>query len=137
MTSIEQAVHEAARRLVEAFGRHDTAAYFDAFAPEASFIFHTHHEVLRDLQAYRTLWATWERDMGLRVRSCVSTVPTVQILGPDLALFHHRVHTVLGTHDGDVTVDERETILFQRRPDGRWLAVHEHLSPAPVLEATV
>jgi ketosteroid isomerase-like protein len=26
---------------------------------------------------------------------------------------------------------ERETIVFRREPDGRWLAVHEHLSPAP------
>ena len=30
----------AARHLVQAFGRHDTAAYFDCFAPDATFIFH-------------------------------------------------------------------------------------------------
>ena len=28
----------AARDLVQAFGRHDTAAYFDCFAPDATFI---------------------------------------------------------------------------------------------------
>ena len=26
---------------------------------------------------------------------------------------------------------ERETIVFARQQDGGWLAVHEHLSPAP------
>jgi ketosteroid isomerase-like protein len=26
---------------------------------------------------------------------------------------------------------ERETIVFHRQDDGRWLAVHEHLSAAP------
>ena len=31
----------AARHLVQAFGRHDTAAYFDCFAPDATFIFYT------------------------------------------------------------------------------------------------
>ena len=31
----------AARYLVQAFGRHDTAAYFGCFAPDATFIFHT------------------------------------------------------------------------------------------------
>src|SRR5829696_796084 len=28
-------------------------------------------------------------------------------------------------------VEERETIVFARQPDGTWLAVHEHLSPMP------
>ena len=31
----------AARHLARAFGRHDTAAYFGCFAPDATFIFHT------------------------------------------------------------------------------------------------
>ena len=40
MSSTEE-VRAAAAHLVAAFGRHDTAAYFDCFAPEATFIFYT------------------------------------------------------------------------------------------------
>jgi ketosteroid isomerase-like protein len=29
------------------------------------------------------------------------------------------------------TLPERETIVFRRAGGGRWLAVHEHLSPQP------
>ena len=31
-----------------------------------------------------------------------------------------------------MTNHERETIVFAHQPDGRWLAIHEHLSPLPV-----
>ena len=31
---------------------------------------------------------------------------------------------------GEETLHERETIVFAREEDGRWLAVHEHLSAA-------
>ena len=36
----------------------------------------------------------------------------------------------LSTKQGDSTVHERETIVFERR-DSNWIAVHEHLSPDP------
>lgn len=129
-TSNEQAVWAAAQHLIQAFARHDTEAYFAAFAPEASFIFHTHGAVLPARAAYQALWAEWERDMGFRVRACSSYDQALQLLG-DTAVFHHRVHTVLGTNDGEIALDERETIVFHRQADGRWLAVHEHLSPLP------
>ncbi len=52
----------------------------------------------------------------------------MQLLG-DAAVFRHRVHTRARGGGGETTTDERETIVFARRPDGSWLAVHEHLSP--------
>ena len=42
--------------------------------------------------------------------------------------FTHSVQTDLSTKQGDSTVHERETIVFERR-DSNWIAVHEHLSP--------
>jgi ketosteroid isomerase-like protein len=125
------AVLAAAQALVAAFARHDTRAYFDAFAPEASFIFHSTPTVLPQRAAYEQLWAEWEQTLGFRVRACASTQQQVQCLG-EVAVFHHQVRTTLHfAADGDVTFDERETIVFARQADGRWLAVHEHLSPLP------
>lgn len=133
--SDEQAVLAAAQALVQAFARHDTEAYFDAFAPEASFLFHSTPEALPDRASYQRLWAQWEREAGFRVRGCTSSEQAVQTLG-DVAVFRHRVHTTLGTNEGDVQLDERETIVFQRQANGRWLAVHEHLSPLPTTGET-
>jgi len=77
----------------------------------------------------RAEWAKWEKEDAFRVRSCKSTDQRVQAFG-DVAVFTHSVQTELSTKGGPSTVRERETIVFQRR-DGKWIAVHEHLSPYP------
>lgn len=51
-------------------------------------------------------------------------------MGP-VAVFTHRVQTRVTTNHGEEDLRERETIVFQLREDGRWIAVHEHLSPDP------
>ncbi|WP_436534172.1 YybH family protein [Actinoplanes sp. HUAS TT8] len=119
----------AAGRLVAAFGAHDTAAYFGSFAADATFVFHTHATPLRSLSDYEQIWYGWERE-GFHVESCSSSDQHVQLFG-DVAVFTHRVRTVIRTGEGPESLDERETIVFRREPDGRWLAVHEHLSPSP------
>jgi ketosteroid isomerase-like protein len=119
-------VLEAAASLVEAFGRHDTAAYFEAFRPDATFTFYTHPAPLRSRAEYRELWRSWERD-GFRVLSCSSTEQHVQELG-QVAVFSHRVATRVLLDGEEQALDERETIVFAREGAG-WLAVHEHLSP--------
>jgi uncharacterized protein (TIGR02246 family) len=124
----EHEVRDAARQLVEAFAAHDTAAYFGCFAPDATFVFHSHDAPLRDRDAYRQLWNGWEQD-GFRVLGCTSSDQHVQVLDDDHAVFTHRVRTTVRDAQGQDELDERETIVFRRRPDGRWLAVHEHLSP--------
>ena len=119
----------AARDLVQAFGRHDTAAYFDCFAPDATFIFHTTAARLASRDEYQQLWRQWEHQDDFRVQSCTSAQPVVQDLG-DAAVFSHDVTTVIRTRAGEQAVSERETIVFRRDGD-RWAAVHEHLSPHP------
>lgn len=127
--SQQDEVLAAAAQLVEAFGRGDTEAYFAAFAPEATFVFYPEAEVLGSRAAYRSLWDQWLSE-GWSVRGCRSTDQRVQLVGGDAAVFTHAVETDIATADGEETLRERETIVFQR-VDGRWVAVHEHLSPRP------
>ncbi|BEL03640.1 nuclear transport factor 2 family protein [Actinoplanes sichuanensis] len=122
-------VLEAAARIVAAFGAHDTVGYFRGFAADATFVFHTTAQPVRSLSDYEQLWYGWERD-GFRVLSCESTDQHVQPVGEDVAIFTHRVRTVVRLDGAEQTLDERETIVFHKR-DGQWLAVHEHLSGAP------
>lgn len=129
---MQQQVLAAAARLVDAFARHDTQAYFAAFAPEASFLFHSSAQRLDNRAAYQALWQQWERDFGFRVQRCASSEQQVQLLG-EVAIFTHNVDTVIATRDGEQQLQERETIVFHRNADGQWLAVHEHLSPLPAV----
>ena len=52
----------------------------------------------------------------------------VQVIDADVVVFTHRVATHLRDADGEHDLAERETIVFRRVADGRWLGVHEHLS---------
>ena len=115
----------AAADLVAAFGSHDTQRYFDAFAPEATFLFHAEAALIPNRAAYEAMWAAWERD-GFQVLSCRSLAPRVDLVTDDVAVFTHAVRTRLAGVDDEQR--ERETIIFHRAADGRWLAVHEHLS---------
>ncbi len=131
MTDHTSAVLSAADALVAAFGRHDAKAYFDAFAPSATFIFYNLDRTLCDRAAYEAEWALWESRAGFRVRQCHSTDRNVQVVG-DVAIFTHAVETQLTIAGEDLTNRERETIVFSRQRDGRWLAIHEHLSQLPM-----
>ena len=130
--STEAEVLAAAASLVDAFGRHDVDAYFAAFRPDATFVFHTHPEPLRSRADYEHLWRTWEAD-GFRVLGCTSTDQHVQVLD-EVAVFTHRVATRVSIGGAEEDLDERETIVFLREDDG-WTAVHEHLSPVPAEDA--
>lgn len=127
-TDVEDA-SQAAADLVAAFGRHETAAYFAHFAPDATFIFYNVPQPLPSRAAYEALWSQWEHEDGFRVRSCTSSNRQTRVFG-DVAVFTHDVLTVTETHGGTAEVAERETIVF-RRYGTDWLAVHEHLSPQP------
>ncbi|WP_026618689.1 ketosteroid isomerase-like protein [Ensifer sp. WSM1721] len=123
-----QAVLAAADRLVAAFARHDSPAYFAAFAPAATFVFHNLDRPLLSRAEYEAEWALWEERDGFRVLACRSSDRHVQMLG-DVAIFTHRVETELEFAGEPTTTKERETIVFERTPAGEWRAVHEHLSP--------
>lgn len=115
----------AAVEVIVAFGAHDTATYFDGFAPDATFMFHNEPALLASRAAYEAEWAAWEKD-GFRVLSCTSLDPRLDLVTPDVAVFTHRVRTRLA--GVDEVQRERETIVLRRQADGRWLGVHEHLS---------
>ena len=127
--SAEDEVRAAAAALVGAFASGDADAYFACFAEDATFVFHTTPERLESRAAYRAVWDTWVAEDGFEVLGCVSSNALVRVAG-DVAWLAHDVATRIRTTAGEEALSERETIVFERR-DGRWVAVHEHLSPRP------
>ena len=125
--SAGQDVIAAAAKIVADFGAHKTDAYFSGFSPEATFMFYTHSERLTSRAAYQLLWAKWEDEAGFRVHSCKSSNQLLQLLGNDAAVFSHLVESVIEFGGEKTTLSERETIVFELI-EGKWLAVHEHLS---------
>lgn len=130
MSDTQAEVGAAAAALVAAFGAHDVDGYFGAFAPEATFLFHSTSRLLKSRAAYEEEWRSWEAG-GFRVLACRSLEPEVHPLTVDIAVFTHRVRTRVRDADGEHDLAERETIVFRREMDGRWVGVHEHLSAEP------
>jgi len=126
----EQEVLAAAADLVSAFGSHDRDRYFDSFAPEATFLFHSAEALLGSRADYEKEWDGWVRE-GFQVLGCVSTRQRVDLLSDDVAVFTHSVRTTLRDGDGETALAERETIVMRRDSRGHWLGVHEHLSVDP------
>ena len=124
-------VRQAAALLVAAFGRNDLDRYLACFREDATFLFHTTDRLLASCEEYRREWATWVRDDDFRVLGCETSGTDVRVLG-DTAVLTHAVHTTVSTRAGRASSGERETIVFRLDPSGQWLAVHEHLSPAPL-----
>ncbi|TFB91416.1 nuclear transport factor 2 family protein [Cryobacterium sp. HLT2-28] len=118
----------AADAIIDDFGHHRRDAYFAGFAAEASFMFHTVPERLETRAAYEELWRDWEQTNGFRVLGCTSANRRLQLFGT-VAVFSHDVTTVLESDGVRATQHERETIVLEKQ-GGRWLGVHEHLSPA-------
>ncbi len=122
-------VKRTAANLVGHFGSARVKEYFECFSESADFIFYTHTERLKSRKAYEDLWKTWEIDMNFKVLSCTSTNQDVRLVGDEVAIFTHNVSTEVSTNDGVDSVLERETIVFELI-NGKWIAIHEHLSPA-------
>ncbi len=123
-------VRVAVAELVAAFDEGRLDDYFGCFAPDATFVFHTTPVRLMSVEEYRQLWARWVAEDGFRVVSCRTTNTDVQLFG-DVAVISHSVETRIATNAGEETLHERETIVMERGQEGRWLGVHEHLSPKP------
>ena len=120
--SNEQGVLQTAAHLVSRFAAHDFDGYFSCFDEKAVFIFHTSPNVLISKSEYKKEW-------GFKVKACSSTNQRVQLFD-SIAIFSHDVATTLNTNDGEKSFKERETIAFHE-VSGKWIAVHEHLSPMP------
>ncbi|MDQ0030810.1 YybH family protein [Arthrobacter bambusae] len=126
-TLTEQEVMEAAGQIVRAYAAMDAQAYFTAFDPKATFLFHSSPSRLGSRREYEEQWDSWVSG-GWKVVSCHSTDPFVQLLG-SVAIFSHSVHTVIEEGGVSASTTERETIVFSRTGDAGITAVHEHLSP--------
>jgi len=128
-TDTDQALLAAAA-IVDAFGSHDRMRYFAGFSPDATFLFHTTDQLLGSRAEYEAEWSSWEAG-GFRVKGCTSTNQRVDRIAGGVVVFTHDVHTQVFDGSSDLELDERETIVLRREPDGRWLGIHEHLSPTP------
>lgn len=118
-------VHAIAKQLVTAFAHNDTAAYFDFFTPDASFVLYNHSSTLHSRQAYLEQWTIWQND-GFEIIDCHSSDAHIQLYD-NIAIFYHKVDTKIHC-DGKIQhLKERETIIFRHTSTG-WLACHEHLS---------
>lgn len=121
-------VATASDALVASFAAHDRDAYFASFALESTFVFHTSAQRFGSRADYEREWVTWESD-GFHVESCESVDRRIDLITDEVAVMTHGVRTrIAGVNE---VQRERETIVFRRARDGRWLAVHEHLSPDP------
>ena len=128
MTAALEEVRQAARTLVAAFASGDLDAYFACFTEDATFLFHSTDELLPSTADYRREWARWVDETGFGVLDCNTSDTDVRMHG-DTAVLTHRVRTTVTASGARTLLLERETIVVRRQPDGRWLAVHEHLSP--------
>jgi ketosteroid isomerase-like protein len=128
--AVESEVREAYERLVAAFreGRWDDK--FACFAEEATVV--DGGRWFGSLDEYRAEWNRWAAEQdALPVPLSVDTrIMKLQMLGQAAALTHS-IDSRERTDAGEETVHEVETIVFGRQPDGRWLIVHQHLSPQP------
>jgi len=125
----EREVREAVEAIVRAFSDGRVDDYFSFFHPDCSFVFYTNERRLNSPVEYRSLWERWVAEDGFEVRSCLTRDKRVQLWG-DSAVVTHEVETHVSTHSSEDVLFEHETIVLVRAADGRWLAVHEHLSPA-------
>jgi uncharacterized protein (TIGR02246 family) len=126
MTDAIEEIRAAAGRLMQAFSTGDEDGYFDRFHPDATFLFHG-VDPIGSRDEYRALVRTWKDGHGFRVLSSASHDPDVRVFG-ETAILTHRVTTSQMWDGEESTLHERESIVFQRQGDGRWLAIHEHLS---------
>lgn len=115
--------------LISHFAAHRRDDYFAAFAADATFLFHSAASRLESRAEYEALWRSWEQNDDFHVESCSSTERRIQLFG-ETAVFSHDVETAQSVGGVRITITERESIILQLI-DGRWLAIHEHLSLAP------
>jgi len=125
---MEREVLEAYEQLVSAFreGRWDEK--FVSFADEATVV--DGGRWFGSLNEYRDAWNRWAATHEtLPVPASVETrVLKVQMLG-DVAVLTHSIESRERSDDGEETEHEVESIVFAKQPDGRWLVVHQHISP--------
>ena len=121
----ENEVREAYERLVGAF--REGRDKFASFADDATII--DGGRWFGSLAEYRTAWEEWVAEHGPLVPDSVETrILDLRVLG-DTAVLIHSIESREQTASNVEMEHEIETIVFGRQPDGRWLVIHQHLSP--------
>jgi ketosteroid isomerase-like protein len=127
---VESDVLEVYERLVNAFREGRWEDKFACFADEATVVDSSNW--FSSLEEYRAAWNEWAASQDtLPVPLSVDTrVMKLQMLD-GAAVLTHSIESRERTDTGEETVHEVETIVFGKQSDGRWLIVHQHLSPQP------
>ena len=126
----EHEVLEAYERLVAIFREGRWAEKFACFAQEATVVDGGHW--FGSLDEYRSAWERWMagHDSPPVPLSVDTRVLKVQLHG-EAAVLTHSIESLERTDSGERTVREIESMVFGKQPDGRWLVLHQHLSPQP------
>ena len=125
---VENDVLEAYERLVATFREGRWEDKFTYFAEEATVV--DGGQWFGSLEELRAAWNRWAAQQdSLPVPLSVDTrVLKLQMLGQS-AVLTHSVEIRERTDEGEETAHEVETMVFGKQPDGRWLIVHQHISP--------
>jgi ketosteroid isomerase-like protein len=125
---VESEVLEAYERLVASFREGRWQDKFASFAEEATVV--DGGRWFESLDEYRSAWNEWaaQHDVVSVPLSDDTRIMKLQMLG-QAAVLTHSMEGRERTDAGEETVHEVETIVFGKQPDGRWLIVHQHLSP--------
>jgi ketosteroid isomerase-like protein len=122
---VESEVLEAYERLVRAF--REGRDKFPSFADEATIV--DGGRWFGSLAEYREAWEAWVAEHGPLVPDSLETrVLDLRVFG-DTAVLIQSIESRERTDAGGETEHEIETIVFGRQLDGRWLVIHQHLSP--------
>jgi ketosteroid isomerase-like protein len=125
---VESEVLEAYERLVASFREGRWQDKFASFAEEATVV--DGGRWFGSLDEYRSAWNEWaaQHDVVPVPLSVDTRVMKLQMLG-QAAVLTHFIESRERTDAAEESVQEVETIVFGKQPDGRWLIVHQHLSP--------
>ena len=121
-------VREAYEGLVSAFREGRVDDKFAFFADDATVA--DGGRWFGSLEEYRAGWDRWLAEQGGFVPpdSVETRILKLRVFG-DAAVLIHSIDSRQRTDSGEERELEIETIVFGRQPDGRWLIVHQQISP--------
>jgi ketosteroid isomerase-like protein len=124
----EREVGEAYEGLVAAFREGRLDDKFACFADDATVA--DGGRWFGSLDEYRGAWDRWFAERGGFVPplSVETRILKLRVFG-DAAVLIHSIDSRQRTDSGEGRELEIETIVFGRQPDGRWLIVHQQISP--------
>ena len=126
--AVEREVRETYEGLVASFREGRLDEKFAYFADDATVA--DGGRWFGSLDEYRSGWDRWLAEQGGFVPplSVDTRILKLRLFG-DAAVLIHSIDSRQRTNSGEERELEIETIVFGRQPDGRWLVVHQQISP--------